>query len=192
MSLKLGNVAINKIFLGSTLINKVYLGPNQVYPTGTPPGGGDLIIEGFETISSELPADYPNWQGFIDTGALSGSNVTQGSFSYRTSSTGTDAVQIDTNAGGAVIDLTGYSEVKVDVFLATALGMSGTVELRVYDNVKGHPQVADTREFPASGALTLSVDITSLTLSLIVIQLTGLGGGVSGTDMYWDNLRAVV
>lgn len=200
MSLKLGNVNINKIFLGSTLINKVYLGSSLIYPNGTPPPSGNLL-DGFEAIASSDPwisSGYSWYDGTFTapTVTRTSSNVTQGSFSWRLQDTevfgGAQLAAGNPFFGGAIIDLSSYTYLKIDSFGATI--PAGTrIVLTVVDGSFTGGSATTVNGF--TGSTTLELDLTSLGIDLsdILILIGVENDGVTpegAFDVYFDNLRA--
>lgn len=199
--IKIGSTTINKIKLGPTTINKVFLGANQVYPMGAAPPT-DLVLEGFETISGGLPNDWAHWYIDADDGtvpytkALSASNVTQGSNSYRvTHAIGAEnSYVIQSNSGGNVFDLSAYSSVKLDGYIAE-IPTDAYVSLVVFSATKGGGSSVTDTSGGATGAFTLTADITGFSSKDdIFIHLSFTlpnPPSLTAIDFYWDNLRAV-
>lgn len=180
MSLKLGNVTINKIRLGTTLINKVYLGSSQIYPTA---GGGATLLEGFEVFSGGLPNTLP-WANSSGTIAQSSSNVTQGSFSCRVQGV-TSGNNLDTETNG--IDLTGKTTLRMDVFVQT-IGASASVKLEAYSVVDVN-SASDVTTAGGTGSFSLVVDLTSLSNKTDIEFFIYQTSAIDIFDYYIDNLR---
>lgn len=194
--IKLGSTTINKIRLGSTSINKVFLGANQVYPMGGGGGGPGANVESFDTLTGTNP-----WTGDLSwtdptsdpdfSLALSALHVTEGSNSWKATSTSTNAVSISsgTLAGSANINLTGFSSLLVDVYVESVFDGNGA-RIEVIDS--GFNFFSDQTPDDATGAFTLNVDISSSSgLGNVLISL-GHSGNNTNMDyvFYWDNLRA--
>jgi hypothetical protein len=188
MSLKLGNVQINKIYLGSTLINKVYLGANQVYPVGSGGGGGGTLLEGFESFSLGLPNTL-NWSDAGSSGQTitqSASNVTQGSFSCRIQLGNplTDIMALFTPEEN---NLTGFNTVKLDINVVS-IGATGSIGF-VAENAEDFRQ-SDTS---GTGAQTLTLDISAFGDKTNFAFYIQVSNGVAGAiDIYVDNLGAYI
>lgn len=183
MSLKLGNVAINKIYLGGTLINKVYLGASQVYPTGSG-GGGETLLEGFETISGLGPwTGDLEWDGSGAAVTRTSSNVTQGSFTWRV--IGTQSV-FNVLALTNSVDLTGKTDVMIDVYVVTNHGTG--IRMSINDGAEGE---ADSNFFTGTGAQTLTTSIAGFgSPSTCFINVGFTNTDENGVEFYMDNLRA--
>ena len=166
-------------------------------------GGGDLLIEGFETFAGGVPTDYPDWTLLQDTpedefsAALSTSNVTQSLEIFLPSGSTQNYYIFDSvgDDGLARIDLTAYSSVKLD-YTIVSLPTGADLSLSMSSNTKGGggAQGQDSVSAPGTGTLTVNIADYSVKNVMSVRIVFGIPEGASDADfrVRVDNLRAVV
>lgn len=188
MSLKLGNLAINKIYLGSTPINKVYLGSNQIFPNASA-GGTPFVTESFESFSGGLPNTL-DWSstGFDTTVTQTMSNVTNGTFSCRLQVATDGLLSMQTTYQ---YDLSPYSTVQMDLFLNLQAANSGSVFQLVIEN-EAFESASDSVDLTlATGSNPLSVDISGISdKTHLRLKMSTNLVGADQLDVYVDYLRA--
>lgn len=164
------------------------------------------LLDGFESISGTLAAYTSSGYVWTQSAAqgsglgitTSGSNVTQGSFSWRWQGTSIDSgfsgwgynTTSDFITG---VNLTGFNTIELDVFGATVpAGLKVTLYI---EDLTDYTSAQDQTALGFSGADTLLVDISALTPTQkancnIKLSIDNNGGAAtSALDFYIDNLR---
>lgn len=184
MSIKLGNLTINKIYLGTAAINKVYLGSALIFPTAVAP---ETLIEGYEIAPYTSTLEWFDDGGNLTTTRTS-SNVTQGSFTWRLQSLNSFLLGSGPAWSFPAVDLSAYTTLKINYF-AASVPLTGTLQLTVAD-AAFTDQIDIVSAADPSGAITLTLDLTTATFDLSETNIALISNGVGTWDVYADNLRA--
>jgi hypothetical protein len=93
--------------------------------------------------------------------------------------------------GDAALDISAYSKLSVDVYVAT-IPTNGQVRFALYDST-GAKSVTAIQQGITATQTTLSIDLTTVPFSLTNVSIIlGCNGQAGTVSIFWDNLVASV